>query len=390
MRGWKALGPSLALAASLTAVLAGCGRKAAPATQAKAAGDPLEITPGAELRLQIKVGEVKAAPVNGALRVAGRVEADETRMARVSAPVTGRIVELQAAEGQMVKRGQVLATVYGADLSSAQSSFLKALTQRQLAERAATRAKQLLSAGVIGEAELQRREADFQEAATELSSARERLGVLGLSPEAIQVLEKSRGVNSTTHIVSSIDGMVLQRRATIGEVVEAAATVFVIADLSNVWLVADVPEQSAAAIQAGKAVEAEIPALPNEKITGTLSFVSPLVTPETRTVRVRMNLANPDRRFKPAMLAAMTLLDGAERREVIPTAAVVREGNDDTVFVRTRPDTYVLRRVTLGEEFGGVRAVVGGLRQGEQIVVDGAFHLNNERKRRLLQGSGGE
>jgi cobalt-zinc-cadmium efflux system membrane fusion protein len=382
--------PSLMMAALLVLGLSGCTRNAQSAQQNKAAGDPLEITPDPTLKLAVKVGPVQTEAVNGTFRSAARVEADETRMARVSAPVTGRIVELHVIEGQMVKRGQTLATIYSTELAAAQSSLLKALSQRQLAERAVSRAEQLNKAGVIGEAELQRREAELQQASADLSSAREQLGVLGLSKAAIRNLERTRIVNSTTNIESSISGMVLERKATIGEMVQAAATVFVVADLSNVWMVADVPEQSAANIQVGKAVTAEIPALPDVKIAGTLSFVSPVVSPETRTVRVRMDLPNPERRFKPSMLATMTLVDGKERRQVIPSSAVVREGNDDTVFVQTKSNTYVLRRVTLGEEFSGYRTVENGLQPGEQVVVEGAFHLNNERKRRLLQGSEGD
>jgi cobalt-zinc-cadmium efflux system membrane fusion protein len=183
--------------------------------------------------------------------------------------------------------------------------------------------------------------------------------------------------------------MVLERKATIGEMIEAAATVFVIADLSNVWMVADIPEQSAGAIQVGKAVEAEIPALPGEKIEGKLSFVSAIVNRETRTVRARMNLPNPQRKYKPAMLATMTLLDSAERRLLVPVAAVVRDGNEDSVMVQVRPNTFALRRVKLGEEYRNGRVVLEGLREREMIAVEGAFHLNNERKRRLLQGTEG-
>src|SRR5262245_22863296 len=107
--------------------LAGCGHPAPQKAEASTTGDPLEISPSPDLALQIKVGEIRSQAVSGTLRVTGRVEADETRMARVSAPMTGRIVELAVFEGQQVKQGQVLATLYSADLSSAQSSYLKAL-----------------------------------------------------------------------------------------------------------------------------------------------------------------------------------------------------------------------------------------------------------------------
>ena len=363
---------------------AGCGTKATPSAGAEPVRNPYEISPGPDLQKQIRVAKPKWEAVSGSLRVAGRVEADGTRMARVSAPVTGRIIEMSVVEGQHVEEGQVLATVYSTELSSAQSAFLKADTQRQVAERAVSRAKLLLNAGVIATAELQRREAELQQATTDVAAAREQLLVLGLSEENVKALQKGRAVNSVTHILATIPGIVLERKATVGQVVEAVEPVFWIADLSNVWLVADVPEQSAGAIKPGKEVEAEIPALPGRKIRGTLSFVSATVDPDTRTVRTRMDLPNPHRLFKPAMLTTMTLVDGSQRKLVVPTTAVVREGNGDYVFVASGQNTFTLRPVKLGEELGDIRVLLDGVPDGSEIVVEGAFHLNNERKRLAL------
>ncbi len=258
-----------------------------------------------------------------------------------------------------------------------------------LAERAVARAKQLIDAGVIGEAEVQRRDAELQQAAADVASAREQLMVLGQGQEEIDKLQKTRAVSSNTHILSTIDGVVLERKATLGQVVQAVETVFVVADLSHVWLVADVPEQNAGSIAVGKAVRAEIPALINHQVDGRLSFVSSIVNPQTRTVRVRMNLPNPKGRYKPAMLATMTLLDTAERQLVVPSNAVVREGNTDNIFVQTASGHFRLRPVKLGPEYQQFRVVTDGVDEKEVIVTDGAFHLNNERKRRELGDEGG-
>jgi cobalt-zinc-cadmium efflux system membrane fusion protein len=379
----------LLLIAALGALaLAGCGARGSE-TKVDAITpprDPLEITVRPDLMRDVKVGEPEWKEVSATLRVAGRIEADETRVARINAPVSGRIMDLDVIEGQAVVRGQVLATIHSTDLSALESVFLKADSQRQLAERAVVRARQLLDAGVIGEAELLRRETELQQAAAELASARQQLKVLGISDDGLKNLQTTRAIDSLIQVVSSISGRVLERKVTIGQVVQAAEIICVVADLSNVWLVADVPEQSAGRIRTGKAVQAEIPALPGETITGKLSYVSPVVNPETRTVRMRMDVPNPERKYKPAMLATITLLDSAERRRIIPLNAIVRENNEDNVFVQTGPARFVLRRVTLGPEFPAGRALIDGLRPGEKIVLDGAFHLNNERKRLLMQG----
>jgi cobalt-zinc-cadmium efflux system membrane fusion protein len=374
----------VALAAAAALSLSGCGAKATARIEEKPAANPMEITPDAELRKQLRITEPLREPVSASLLVSGRVEADGTRMARVSAPVTGRILEMKVIEGQHVRKGEILATIYSTELSSAQSEFLKASSQRQVAERAVARARQLLAADVIGSAELQRREAELQQAGLDLSAASERLRVLGLPDDTIKMLQTKGGLSSISNVVSSIEGIVLERKATIGQIVQAVEPVFIIADLSHVWLVADVPEQSAGSLKVGKTVQAEIPALPGQRINGALSFVSATVNRETRTVTVRMNLPNPHRAFKPAMLTTMRLIDSSEQQLVVPASAVVREGNDDCIFVQTSPNTYVLRPVKLGADFGEKRVLLEGVRQGEKIVADGAFHLNNERKRQAV------
>jgi membrane fusion protein, heavy metal efflux system len=380
----------LLLVAAACLLYAGCG--AAPPPEAEAAVErpnPLEIEVDDNLMQRIQVGEVALTQVTETLRVAGRVEADETRMARINAPVTGRIGELRVIEGQYVEEGEVLATIHSTELTNAQSALLRALTEHRMADRAVARAKQLLDAGVIGTAELQRREAELQQAATELVSLREQLRILGMPAEAMQKIEKTHIVDSLTHVLSTIKGRVLERRVTPGQVVQAAEIVCVIADLSNVWLVADIPEQSAGHIRIGQAVEAELPALPGRKITGEISFVSATVNPETRTVRARMNVRNPAREYKPAMLATMILRGGSERRTVIPSSAIVREGNEESVFVQTGPRSFVLRKVSLGEEHGDGQILLGGIEENTTIVTEGAFHLNNERRRRAVRNEGG-
>jgi len=379
---------AIVLGAALASLLAGCSThpSKASATDGTKPPDPLTITVAPDLRKQIQIGEPTWANVADKLRVAGHVAADETRMARVGSSVAGRITKLLVVEGQRVQLGQTIATVRSTELSDAQFNYVKAASQLQLAERAASRAKQLLSADVIGAAELQRREGEALQAAAEKSALRQQLGALGLSETAIQHLEATHRLNAEYRVTASISGTLLERKVTVGQIVQPAEAAFTIADLSNVWLIADIPEQEAGTIEVGKAVEAKIPALPQQTIRGKLDFVSNTVNPDTRTVRVRMNLANPRHLYKPAMLATITLEDRARRRQVIPSTAVVREDNQEQVFVQTSPDSFVLRPVNLGGEFGQYRVLTDGIQPDEKIVVDGAFHLNNQRKQQALQG----
>lgn len=382
---------TLLCAAAAAFTLSSCGGGAPVTTQAaETAGNPLEIEVDENLMKRVKLGEPVWAQVGATLTVAARVEVDETRVTRVGSPVMGRIASLSVNEGQQVRSGQILALVNSVGMSDAQLGFLKALSQKQVAGRAVERAHQLLKADVIGLAELQRREAELAQASAELAASRDELELLGMPQESIDNLERTRTLHSVSRIVASSDGTVLERHVTIGQVVQPADTVFEVADLSHVWLVADVPEQIAGNIVEGMEVEAQVAALPGQSFAGKLTRVSAIVNPETRTVRARMELTNANRRLKPSMLATMVLKNQTERRQVVPVTAVVREENAEYLFVRLDDKTFTLRPVTLGPEYGGRRVLLDGLREGDTIVVDGAFHLNNERRRRSVRGSDGD
>jgi len=371
--------------------LVGCGA-AGPASSEAAAppaqqADPMEITPSDLIRKQLQLGQSSTAEVGATLAVAARLEFDETRITRVGSPVMGRILTLGAREGQEVTKGQLLATLNSTGLSEGQLALLKASSQRTLAVQAVERARTLLNAGVIGAAEFQRREAELVQASAEFDAARDQLSLLGMPTEAIEEVLKGRRINSSTRVIASMDGIVLDRKITLGQVIQPADTVFEIADLTHLWIVADVPEQNAGKLLEGQLVEATIGAMPNLTLRGKLSFVSHIVNPETRTVRVRMELPNPRGVYKPAMLATMLLKEHTEKKSVIPVEAVVREENVEHVFIERKPGTFVLKPVTLGDEFNGKRVLLEGLQPGEQIVTAGAFHLNNERRRRNQRGS---
>lgn len=386
---------SLILAALLCAA---CGKlaqqtPAAPAAASQSASahthDPLAITVDDNLRSRLRLASPSSGVVTDEITVAARVEVDESRITRVGSPIMGRVIMLGAVEGQQIHNGQLLAQLNSTGLSDAQLSLLKALSAKKLAERGVERAKLLVKADVIGTAELQRREAELDQATAELASARDQLTLLGMPAANLRALEESRTINSVSRVLASMEGTVLDRKVTMGQVVQPADTMFEIADLSQVWMVADVPEVEAGHLFVGQSATAEIAAIPGRKFLGKISFVSSTVSEETRTVRVRMDLPNSDKVLKPAMLATMVLRDHPVRRTLIPSAAVVRDGDADYVFIERDATTFVLRPVHLGEQHGAARVLLDGLRSDQQIVTEGAFHLNNERRRRAARGSDG-
>lgn len=345
----------------------------------------VNVTPA--LAGNLKFGTPAMSDVTGTLQVVAHVETDARRIARVGSPVSGRILRLVVFEGQNVRAGTVLATLHSTDLSDAQMQLIKANSQQGLASASVRRAEQLVEADVIGRAELERRRAEQVQAATDVASYRTQLRGLGMTDAQIRHLESDHRLSADYPILTPRAGTVLKREVTVGQVVQPADLAFTIADLSSVWIVANVPEEDAGTLQAGMPVAVSVPALPKEKITGQLSYVSPIVDPTTRTVAVRMDMANTSGVLKPDELASMTFTGRTERKLTVPNTAVVREDNKDHVFVRLNPQRYVLREVTLGQEENDRRVVMGGVTATDAIVLDGAFHLNNQRKQAAIKGS---
>lgn len=347
--------------------------------------DPALVRAGSALLQQLRIQPVGQQAIRDTLQVPGQVQVDEQRVARIGSTVTGRITSVQASLGDRVSRGAVLATVNSTELAQAQLAYLKALAVHQLRLKEVERARMLLAGDVIGSAELQRRENELLSAEVERSASEDQLRVLGMSRAAVQRLAASRRVDSMSHVTSTLAGIVIERNVTPGQVVQPADAAFTVADLSHVWVVADVPEQAAGLIQVGKEVQIEIPALQGKRFTGRLIYVADVVKPDTRTVTVRTDLENPDGAIKPAMLANMLIQARPVPHLVVPAQAVVREENKDYVFVEVGPAQFRLRPVTLGPDHAGLRPVLDGLSEGERVVIEGAFHLNNERRRQELE-----
>ena len=338
-----------------------------------------------DMTKHLKVGLPVSLELADRLRVPGRIEPDEEALVRIGANVTGRIVEVNSRLGDEVISGGVLAKISSPEFTQAQLAFLRANSETTLAERASERATQLLLADVIGSAELQRRESELQVLRAEQSAAKDQLRLLGIGSESLDTLKEFGRILPSVEISSPIEGTVIERKVSVGQVVEPSDLLYTVADLSSVWVVGDVPEQSARGVKVDQHVEIYIPALGDVRLIGRIVFVAETVDPETRTVMVRTLVDNEFRALKPAMLARMYITGVQNKKLVIPEGAVVREDNRDHVFISQGDDRFLLVPVELGEAVGQVRPVLEGLDKDREIVLDGAFHLNNERKRADLE-----
>ena len=377
--------PALLASLLAAAILAGCGKGEDTNSKAAPAADPNLVVVSAEMARNFKVAPLAEQLIDIQRDVPGRIEANEQLVTRIGASVTGRVTEVLAEVGARVKAGQVLARVSSPELTNAQLAYLRAHSQTAQAERAVERAQLLIQADVIGSAELQRREAELSIARAELRAAADQLLLLGVSEAYIERLRSTGQLNTYANINATRSGVVIERKVSQGQVAQPGDPLFTVADLSKVWVVGALPEQDAAAVQPGQRVQVRVPALGERQFSGKVVFVSDTISPETRTLMVRTEVDNADRALKPQMLATLRISGQPRQQLAVPEAAVVRDNDRDHVFVALADGQFRLTPVELGAAANGVRPLLKGPAGGTPVVVDGAFHLNNERKRAELE-----
>ncbi len=368
--------------------LAGCNKGEPTAPSQKEANqqipeeerDVATITIRPELAGRIKIGQPSMVDLADKMQVPSRVEVDEERLVRIGSYVTGRIVDMYVKLGDVVKTGDRLARITSPELTQAQLAFLRASSRTTLTRKAADRARHLLAADVIPLAEVERRNSELEIARAEFGAAKDQLSLLGVDGNAMKEIASKGHILPFFDIKSTRDGIIISRDVVIGQVVQPADMLFQVADLSSVWVVGDVPEQIARDVHLGQHVEIHVPALGDVTFDGVIIFVADTVNPLTRTIMVRTTVGNIERQLKPDMLAGMHITETQHQTLVVPETAVVRESNHDYVFLAKGNNRFRRIPVELGNEVAGFRPVLSGLALEKNIVIEGAFHLDNERK----------
>ena len=385
--------PLVATAFAVALLLAACGKTstdktgaAQPAASApKTPADPMMVEVKPDMAKNFQVDTLTPVDLATIQEVTGRIDANERQVTRIGAAVTGRVTEVLAEVGDPVRKGQTLARVASPELTTAQLGYLRANSAASLAERAVDRARQLIQADVIGSAELQRREAELSIARAESRAAADQLALMGLPTESIAKLRDQGNLHPVASVTSTLSGVVTERKVSQGQVAQPGEQLFTVADLSNVWVIGALPEQAARTVQLGQKVEVEVPALGERRLTGKVVFISDTISPDTRTVTIRTQVDNSQRELKPQMLATLRIAGATQSQLAVPVGAVVRENDRDHVYVKTGENRYRLTPVELGAASGSLRPVLKGLGAGTAVVTQGAFHLNNERKRAELE-----
>jgi len=337
--------------------------------------------PPGEVRLEPPPAFLKLAPVTEASEptvtaATGRVTFDEERVSRVASPVSGRVVELLAHVGDRVGRGQALLVIASPDAQSAVADQVAALADQGVAERSLERQRRLYADQAVPYKEVLQAESDATKAAAAVARANGRLEVLGIDPRSPDV-RASRFV-----LRAPLAGVVVERPAFLGMEVrpDSGTPLATVADLSRLWVVADVYERDVGRVSAGQAASVRLTAAPERAFQGLVRHVGELVDPATRTVKVRLEVPNPGRELKPEMFARVVIQGTAPATAAltVPSGAILSDGDSSAVVVALGEGRYAKRTVEVGGEQDGRVRVLSGLRPAEQVVVDGALLVKAE------------
>ena len=357
-----------------------------PEVRAKSIASP---APG-ELRLsaellrssQVRIEPVRAAPERLTVRTSGKAGFDQEHLSYVSSPLVGRIVDIRARLGEHVEAGHVLAVIDSPDLGSASSEFIKARADLILAQRSKELAQQLWAAKATARKDVQKAEDEYVKAKTDLRRTRERLLSLGVPEAEIDRPLDALHVRSQFNLTAPISGTVVERNVTLGQIVggDPAQRLYVVADLTMLWVTADIYEKDLPLIHGGENVGVQAAAWPHEQFQGRIDYVGDTVDPNTRTVKVRLSVDNRRLLLKPEMFVTASIRTGGTATMLtVPLAAVHGEGSEQPYVFAVLDDARFERRpVTLGAKSEDRVAITAGLTAQDRVVTEGSILLNAE------------
>ncbi len=334
----------------------------------------------------VVVAPAKKQRLGGVISATGKVEANADRIAHVSPRISGKIVTVKASLGDSVAAGQVLTTLDSVELGEALSRYHQSKTKLALAQSNMDRIKALVEKKIAARKEILQAETDYKTAQTELHTDEERLSLYGVS---VADLKGDHHKRPLLPVRSPIGGIITEKHAIVGELADPAKSLYTVADLSSVWVLVDIHEKDLAKVRRGQTATVMVNAFPEVKFKGRIDHIADVMDEATRTVKARVEVANPGRKLKPEMFATVELALPADAAPVlaVPEDALQDIDGKKVLFVLTEQgDEFESRKVELGRVSGGMVEVVSGLKEGERYAVKGAFVLKSELKKGELEG----
>ncbi|MEJ8855897.1 efflux RND transporter periplasmic adaptor subunit [Variovorax robiniae] len=357
-----------------------------PPTEEKAQEkEGIKLTREEAERAGIGLEELKAQTLSDSVTVTATIHADQDRMVRISPRVEARIATVSGKLGDTVRPGQVLATLDSLTVGEASSALSQARSAMRVAEADFRRASALQAEEIISQKDYLRAKAEHEKADSALRAAEDRLRLLGVPPsQAGQVV-------SLFPLQTPLAGTIIEKKATVGGLAGPADALFVVADLSRLWIEANLGEAQLSKVRVGAGATVTVGAYPGERFGGRVTYVAGVMDKETRSIAARIEVDNQDGRLKPQMFATATIesaaASSAAQREVltVPDAAIVLMQGQPNVFVYGN-GAYEQRAIDPGERIGNRTVVKSGVRAGEQVVSAGTYAL----KARVLKSQIGD
>jgi cobalt-zinc-cadmium efflux system membrane fusion protein len=386
----------------LSIALIGCARSASPSPnnsdQASAGKgqdsqppkDDIRLSPTAQAQGGIEDIVIKMANRPAMVTATGTLSVNEDRTWHVSSYLLGRVVEVDARVGDVVRAGEVLARMHSHDVHDTRAAYQQAVAslneaeaQQTLAQKALTRAQNLFRLQAISQGQLDQANADVAKAAAMVQSSaasvqRETTHLTDVLRVPVDADPKDERAELVP-IESPSRGVVLERLVSAGTVVNPGSPVFTISDVSSLWLIAAVNESDVSRVRVGQKVDISVRAFPQRVFAGTTTWLGESLDPTTRTLQVRVLVPNPDGALKPEMFVTARFASATFRPAiVIPEGALQDLNGQSVVFVQTAAETFRPRVVMTGVSQGGQVEITQGLQEGERVVIKGAYGLKSE------------
>ena len=354
--------------------LAACSPKAAPPPTSQ----PHNLTLTPAQRAHINLYTVTDLPYRKTVEAAGAVDFDNDQATSVLAAFSGPVSRILVSAGDKVSKGQALATVDSSDFATAVSTYAKALSTARTDRKIADADKDLLAHSGVSDREAQQAQTDAANAEADRDAALQALVALNVDPAAIKALQAGRPVSHIEGVIRApIAGTVAEKLITPGQLLQAGTTAcFTVADLSKVWVLAQISDSDVASVKPGDTADV-LSGAAQAGVPGRVDNVSAVVNPDTRSVIARVVVANPGDLLKKAMYVRVQIHSGQPHNGLlVPVSAVLRDDeNLPFVYVLQGDGSFARRPVTLGERTGDLYVVAAGLQPGVRVVADGGIFL---------------
>jgi cobalt-zinc-cadmium efflux system membrane fusion protein len=345
----------------------------------------IKMTADVQKQNGVVIAPAKKHRLGGAINATGKVEANADKIAHVSPRIPGKIVAVKASLGDSVSAGQTLATLDSVELGEALNRYHQSRTKLTLAQSSMDRIKGLVEKKIAARKDILLAETDFKTAEAELHTDEERLSLYGVTTAE---LEGSNRKKPLLPVRSPIGGVITEKHAIVGELSDPSKSLYTVADLSSVWVMVDINENDLAKISKGQNAIVIIGAYPDLKFRGRINHIADAVDQTTRTVKARIEVANPGRKLKPEMFATAELALKGDAPPVlaVPEDALQELEGKKVLFVTDNGTEFKVRPIEAGRAAHGMVEIVSGLKEGERYAIKGSFMLKAEQKKGELEG----